>query len=209
MLGALGSRMFGRWRKKLRALGMNAPVAASGGLDVRPVYRATDLGAYLTKFGSETDAAAASRSVALEATRGDLKEAKNGNRTPWQILGDFLETGDCADLGLWQEYEQASKGRRRITWTRAPKDNGEVWAAVLAARGEELTDEEIAAQDHGGETIGYIDADDWRAVIRKHPQIPARVLSAAETSGFPGIAAVLSAVGVGCWAQRPHHSAAA
>jgi hypothetical protein len=208
LVSALGHRMFGRWRKKLRQLGMNAPIADRGGLDIRLVTNTEDLGGYLAKFGTEVEAAfpatSEARKVALEATRSDMKKGKaKTSRTVWQILGDFFATGDLSDLRLWQEFEQAQVGRRRTSWTRVPKENGDAWAAVLAARGEVLEDEEAANEDHGGEDIAFIDAEEWKLLVMCDGEAVPRLLRAAEVAGYRGIRDVLSEFGLSCWRFRP------
>ncbi|MER5675287.1 hypothetical protein [Pseudonocardia alni] len=88
---------------------------------------AQDLGQYIAKLqdGDKTV------SPANEVARGDLKEGRYGNMTPFQLLGRIGDIiggmpeedaeGDgplewC--LGSWHEYERAVRGRRAIEWTR-------------------------------------------------------------------------------------------
>lgn len=89
--------------------------------------------------------------MALEATQGGGK-----NRTPFQITGDFFETGDADDLGIWHEWEKGSKGRRALTWSKGLRE----WAELAA----EKSDEEVAAEDLMGEDLILLQAETWRAV---------------------------------------------
>ncbi|WP_181725774.1 hypothetical protein, partial [Nocardia gipuzkoensis] len=45
--------------------------------------------------------------------RADMKDARDGNRTPFAILADFGNTGLADDLELWWEYEAATANRLR------------------------------------------------------------------------------------------------
>ena len=56
--------------------------------------------------------------VGNEMARADLKQGRDGHRTPFEILDDFRWTGDLEDLALWHEYERATKGQQAITWSK-------------------------------------------------------------------------------------------
>jgi hypothetical protein len=204
---ALG--MFDRWRHKLVARDRLAPIADRGGLDIRPVYGPEGLGVYATKSGSEKDLAAISDIAARasrEAARADIKEGRRGNRSPWQVLAGFATTGDLADLAIWNEWEQASRGRRFAVWSR--RNDDERWLALLDARGEERTDEDIAAEDLEGETLGFIANDDWRT-IRRDGNALDQVLTAAATGSVSAVAAVLALYGVPLLNAPPSRAALA
>jgi hypothetical protein len=152
--------MFDRWSTGLRSatdedgtpLGIAAPIADRGGLDVRPVGKGADaLGAYFAKATyDQADRAA------METTRGAFKTAKGANRTPFQILRDVVSVGLVEDLDLWHEYETASKGRRQLTWSKGLRERLGVNA--------ERTDEEIAADDHGGHDVVLLPPETWAAI---------------------------------------------
>lgn len=100
------------------------------GVDFKPLKTARDaedLGKYIAKLqdGSKTV------NPANELARGDMKQGRRGNMTPFQLLtriGDL--TGGVSEedaeghgsqewcLARWWEYEAAVKGRRAIEWTR-------------------------------------------------------------------------------------------
>lgn len=211
-LATLGHRVFGRWREWLRGHGYRTPIATRGGLDIRAAYGddiPALLAGYLTKAGSEQAAAVDTTGTAdtlgMEAAGGAFKRARLGNRTPWQVLGDLRRTPTAADLAVWREWEQAAAGRRRLAWSRYDDGTG-LWAGVLAARGEELTDEEIAAQVEG-ETVGFITAAEWRA-IRRNEGLASQMLTAAETGGSDALAALLLGYGVAMRRPPPHSVAA-
>lgn len=161
---AIGAAMFGRWSASLVSNGFDAPSFAHG-LDARRLEGdpAAALGEYFTKSVYR---------ASMETARGDLKDAKMGNRTPFAILRGLVEvhaTGDLAgrdglpevstDERLWHEWEAASKGRRQVGWTQGLR-------AELLPDVEELTDEELADQDQGGEEIGKIEPATWSAIAR-------------------------------------------
>ena len=155
-LARLQSHAFAVWSAHVQRKGFRAPQRKCC-----PIERVvnTAIGDYATKFGA-----------ALELTHGMQKRGRNGSRTPFQILADFANGGDCDDLKLWYEWEHGSKGRKQLTWSRGLKDRFEV---------EDLTDEQIAAEDVGGEDVAVIDADTWALVVRM-PRYSVRLLEAAE-----------------------------
>ena len=146
MMEALGDRMFARWEAKLQRLGLSA-VADRGGLDVTPVQLTGDnieaVSAYVTK-------------ASLEVTAQTAKQARNGNRTPFAILRDFLATGLADDGELWLAWERASHGRRQLTWSRDLR----AWARLHRER----SDEEVASEDLGGEDAIILPPETWAAV---------------------------------------------
>ena len=148
---SIGAGMFGRWSAALVAGGFEAP-SGRHGLDVRRLEGdpAAALGEYFTK---------AQYSASMETARGDLKDARGGNRTPFGILRGLVEVHSTGSLegreGLpevshdeakWAEWEKASKGRRQVAWTIGLR-------AELLTEEPELTDEELAEQDQGGEQL--------------------------------------------------------
>jgi hypothetical protein len=136
----LAGSMFATWSAALVRKGLRAPSDAHG-VDVTMSGRSR-LGDYFTKNTYDGDASR----LAMELARGDLKQARSGNRTPFRILSDLVAHGLADDLDLWIEWETVSRGRRQLTWARGFRD------LLLAA--PELTDDELAA-----ETIGTADDD--------------------------------------------------
>jgi hypothetical protein len=113
--------------------------------------------------------------VALEVARGDLKSSTHlGHRTPWQVLADFAESGDCSDLDLWRIWEKATDRVQAIRWSAGLR------AAV--ALGEEETDEEVVEARVGGEVVYTFSMEEWRLVCRKRGA-RAAVLTQAEEGG--------------------------
>jgi hypothetical protein len=59
--------------------------------------------------------------LAREVTSSYTEESRGG-RSPFKILTDGLATGADDDLDLWAEWEQASFGRRQLTWSLGEHD---------------------------------------------------------------------------------------
>jgi hypothetical protein len=136
-----------------------------------------------------------------------------GVRTPrrWSVTpagdGDWavldLETGEVlavtppGEWRVWHEWEQASKGRRQILWSRRRRqptsDREELWNALLDVRGTsaEESDEELASRDSGAEVLGEITRADWYRVMAWRPELLVEVLEAAESGGATAVAALL------------------
>ncbi len=119
-----------------------------------------------------------------EIARADLKKGRSGSRSPFEILADFGENALADDLELWWEYETATKGRSAIRWSRGLR-------ALLLPDEKELTDDEIAAEEMGGELVAVLSASLWRR-LRQDPDVVADVLAAVELLGWQGLIAVLT-----------------
>ena len=95
-------------------------------------------------------------------------------RPGFEILDDFRWTGDDDDRVLWREYEHATKGRQAITWSKGLRQ-------LLAVT--ERTDEEIAAEEIGGEDLAVIHGDDWRRIVQI-PGLTGLILDQVERGGL-------------------------
>lgn len=150
-------------------LGEPDPVA---GMRVERCHSAGEAGAYVAKT-------AAGASVGNEMTRADLKTGRKGHRTPFQVLEDFRQHGDGADLAVWREYEQATRARQQLTWSKGLRK----LLGGLADIGEERSDEELAAEEVGGEDVTVIPLGGWRKIVAV-PGLAARLLDAAERDSW-------------------------
>ncbi|MFE0086015.1 hypothetical protein, partial [[Kitasatospora] papulosa] len=134
------------------------------------VRDAEDLGEYIAKTQD-------GKSPALELARGDLKEAKGKNMTPFEMLfriGDL--TGGVAEddapghgslawcLARWHEYERAMTGRRAIEWTRYLR----TMLGIVGGDTEEDDAELLGADDAASEFRGGVAVTDrgWAAVTK-------------------------------------------
>lgn len=129
----LTEKMHARWASKLEALGFES-WRDSGGLDVRMAkLSAADntLSDYFTK-------------LAHEVTGGYAKQAKGKGRSPFQVLADILDAdGDdperlVRDFELWGEWEQGSKGRKQMAWSKGLREA----AALGAEKSDQLVIDE-------------------------------------------------------------------
>lgn len=171
------------------------------------------------KIGSEVGAGQITKGGRVERNRtpfevlAELSESVDargfGVRTPrhwsvvdagqgdWAVLdadtGEVLAVTPPGDWRIWHEWEQASMGRRQITWSRRRKEpTGRrelLWNSILAARGStaERDDEEIAAGDFDGDVVLVIDRRDWYRMMVWCPSLMVEVLEAAETAGRRGV----------------------
>lgn len=129
----------------------------------------------------------------------------NGNGD-WAVLD--LDTGEVTavtppgEWRIWHEWEQASKGRRQILWSRRRRDptaaREELWNALLNMRGSTAreSDEALASRDCDGEVLGEITRADWYRIIVWRPALIVAALEAAERGGAEAVSESLAAVGV-------------
>jgi hypothetical protein len=187
-LGVLYDSMWVRWADGSARAGLD------GALRVNDCHFfegdvADVLGSYVTK-----GVYSAGEKAGLEMARGDLKSARFGNRSPFQVLRDVVLPGEDlsevdADAALWAEFEQGSHGRRQMLWAYGARE--------VLGLGVEKTDEEIADEETGtvedallelpGESI-------WPIVAI--PGRRASLLEAAEVGGFAAATRLLDSWGV-------------
>jgi hypothetical protein len=161
----IGYRMWQRWSRGLERRGFTS-WKHRGGVDVRMATLGRDnLARYFTK-------------LAREVTYSHTKESRGG-RSPFKILADGLATGDCQDLDLWREWEQASFGRRQLTWSLGTHD-----LRKLADLGSEQSDEEIAEEDLQGEDVIALPRPTWEALLVG--ELATDLLDVAEIEGVAG-----------------------
>lgn len=182
---ALEARWQARWDKWLTSRGWPASVVGIGVRVDRVRRDAEATGAYLAKLqeGEKID-----RSVGNEVARADLKGGRRSSRVPFEILADFGSDGLASDLDLWQEFQLATKGRSAIRWSQGLR-------AILLPDEEELTDEEIAAAEVGGDTLAILAPWLYRKIAGR-PYGEAFLHVAAEQGGFAGIIRYVRAMGL-------------
>ena len=171
-------RVFGRWARGLASKGLES-VADSGGFDWQVAARGdgATIGGYVAKMQTASG-------LGAEATLGAWKKARGGNRTPFQIAHDLGTTGDMADIELWWEYENASHGKRALTWSKKLRE----WAKL----GQEKTDEELAEESAGDIPHAVIDPDSFFRFRENVPQI----LDVCEAQGPAAALRLLDALGI-------------
>lgn len=147
-----GTEVIGAWQRITGRRGFDALTEAQ---DIRgfSLQEAGDsVSEYFTKASWD---GATDWTAAEELALGAIKRGRQGSRTPFQVLADFLATGDADDLDTWQEYERASFRRRQMTWSRGLKGRFAI---------EDVSDEEAAAEDAGDESLVILTGDTWRAI---------------------------------------------
>ncbi|WP_231999722.1 hypothetical protein [Mycobacterium sp. 1245852.3] len=130
-----------------------------------------------------------------------VKEAGDGD---WAVIdrdtGEVLAVTPPGEWAIWHEWEQASKGRRQIMWSRRRRDPAsvreELWNNLLDVRGatSDQSDEEVAAIDVEGEVVGEICRGDWYRVVVWRPELVTRLLETAEAEGRAGLAMLLAEI---------------
>ncbi|MHC1559898.1 protein rep [Actinomycetospora sp. C-140] len=164
-----------RWDRALRRRGLDStPVH---GVDARRIrVGAEGLGDYFTKAAREVTAAYAKEST--------------GGRTPFAILRDAVETYAADDVSLLWEWEQASHGRRQLTWSTTERMDLRRFAGLR----REQTDEEIAAEDQGGDDMIALGPEAWDHISRAGQA--SELLDVAEIGGISGATAWLDRRGL-------------
>ena len=179
-LEALGDSLYERFARAVESRGHRRPTRRHG-LRLEEARHVEQVAGYLLKVkGAETGA-----TLAMELTRGDLKRGRGaGHRTPFEILEDFETTGDLSDRHLFNDWEQATKGRHFTQWSVGARK------ALLV---EELSDEEILETEVGGVVVYRLGAEDWIALTRA-PGALATALRVAETGTASDVARYVAAV---------------
>ncbi|HEY6542707.1 MAG TPA: hypothetical protein VIZ18_17315 [Ktedonobacteraceae bacterium] len=122
--------------------------------------------------------------TAQELTRWDLKHGRAGSLMPFDIIANFLETGDMELLELWKEYELASFARSVIRFTPGLR-------ARLLPQEAEQTDEELAALEIGGAEIVRFTGWFYRKIAAVSG-LEGKVLTALDTGGFAALVELLT-----------------
>lgn len=174
-LDELRDAEFKVWERQCKNRGLGAPVKKR--YELRRVVDANvAFSDYFAKGVFDPSVARSAKSVSFEMTGSHTKHGRSGSRTPWQVLEDFGETGDFEDWEVFEEYEQASKGKRALVWSPGLKDRFSVG---------EVEDEEIAAEEVGDrdDTLFYV--SDW-SPIAAHAALGGRLLAAVQAGGLRG-----------------------
>jgi len=174
-----------RWSRWITSQGYRLPHQVHGA-DLMICRSAEEAGLYMAKTQD-------GRSTGNEMARADMKQGREGSRTPLEILDDFRWTGNAGDLALWHEYESATKGHQCITWSKGLR---EIIADETGWQAEEMTDDELAGVEIGGEDVAIIPAEVWNGIV-KIPGLDAAVLGACERGGLAAMNKLLARHGLG------------
>jgi hypothetical protein len=178
------------WRVQVMRMGLGEPDRLHG-VRVDECYSGAEAGLYLAKVQD-------GKSVGNEVARGDLKSAGEGHRTPFEILADLERYGLVSDRDLWAEYEQVMRGKRAIVWSRGYRE--------ILGMDPEITDEELAAAEVGGQAVAVLGDETWSGITRGRKialpwsDVPVRpytaLLEAAERGGLGLVNELLALLGI-------------
>lgn len=176
--------MFTRWSKGLEAAGLETPLRKGQewhlvGGDGQEVAQ------YLTKLAEGS--LSASDALGLELTHVQAGRSRSTLRTRpvWQLLQESQDTGE---VGRWREWEQASKGKRQIGWSKGLRER--------FGLDVEQTDEAIAAEELGSadDDLVFFDTPAWLALVSQWWRLP-QLLDAAENGGLRAVRTMLDGWG--------------
>ncbi len=184
-LARFEEHVYSRWVKRIVKHGYREPSRERG---VHLAVSHEDR--YIAKLG-----------LADELASGMYKQAREGRRTPLQLLVDAA-AGDDKALELYREFAEAMHGRKRITWSkeRVTSAGGQHRLRSLRARyitNPEQSDEEIAATD---ETAGAVIEETfavpvpsrlWKASLADNPDRQSALLKFGKRFGALGVRAYL------------------
>ena len=139
------------------------------------------LARYVTKL---RDGSALRLHTAHEVTRFDLKQGRAGSLTPFDVICEFLVTGDTALLDLWHEFEREVKGKNAIRFTEGLRER-------LLPDEADKTDPALAALKVGGVDVVRIAGWFYRKIARV-PGLEGKILTALDTGGFPALVELLT-----------------
>ncbi|WP_150114295.1 hypothetical protein [Corynebacterium oculi] len=102
--------------------------------------------------------------------------------------GEVVEMRAKKSWRLWHEWERVSKGKRQIMWSRRVKKNirshHEMWNRILDARGQEMSDQEIAEQGTlDDEFLGEISRESWYKNLTWRPSLISGLLESLDNAG--------------------------
>lgn len=188
---AVCEAMYGRWARQLQRSGLEAPLMVGQDWHRVTGERAGgELSEYLFKLAEAPEAAAGALGVELTHTLPGRAAGRLSTAPVLSLLDGARLDGDAEALDRWHEWERGSKGRRQIGW------GGDL--RKLYGQADELSDEAIVDQDHGGESVLELGLDAWRVLVSlDRGRAPAEVLRGWQAGGRAGAAAVLDRLGIG------------
>jgi hypothetical protein len=166
------------WRKECARHGFPA-LSAEHGVRV-DIVQSPAVAEYITKDWG----------IGKEMLRGDLKRGRGSNRTFLEVLSDYRQSPDEADRLTIEEFARGTRGRRMLTTSRG------FWQLMATVGVEEPSEDDLAddTADVGEvEELGYLPAEVWERVARKHKWgLAAEVLTAAELGGVDAVVRLLA-----------------
>ena len=95
--------------------------------------------------------------VVEELTKAHTKMGRNGGRTPWALLDDYMN-GDEQAGALFRQFTEVFKGRSQLQWSRGLRD--------FLGLNVEKSDEQLAAETVQAEDalLARIHPADWKLI---------------------------------------------
>lgn len=171
---SFGGWIFDAWASAVSRLGMGQ--CSENAYTYTVASTEDGAGEYIAKWGAS-----------LELTKAQIKCARSGGRTPWQILGDLSGTRKPADFALFREYAKAFKGARQLTWSVGLREH---YAVEPEQADEALSEEPGTAETHTATLTRPL----FKLIVAKG--VTAHVLTAQETAGVGGVLRVLTVFGI-------------
>ena len=104
------------------------------------------------------------------------KGGKNGNLTPFQLLGRWAEEEDQTARKRWEDWIDVMHGKTQLFWSQGLRDR-------LLPGSAAPTDEEIVEGEDGPEElVAVLPGVVWDR-IRDRPSLPAEILFSADLGG--------------------------
>ena len=158
-MGLMQQTMFNVWQDCCTKAGLPAP-SAEHGLHLQGGNKA---GEYITKMGL-AEYEKNTWGLEHEMTKGHVKKGKKGSRTPFDLLRDYLESGNETDANLFKLYYYAFKGSRQLNWSSGLKK------LVLKDEREKSDQEIVNETDNVSELLFKLDIELWNAVRKTNRQ---------------------------------------
>jgi len=138
------------WANRCEKLGLGIP-SYQRGLDVRNGMNASE---YVAKFEKLH-----TWGLDKELTKGHIKKGKAGRFQPFDLLREWMATGDEHMSSLFLEYVEAFHGAKFITWSQGLKDEYGINDSAEKDQAIAENAEDLLI------TIGRISLQDWKKII--------------------------------------------
>jgi len=161
------------WQRECQRRGLGR-LSAEHGVRVDIVQSSQSVAEYIIK----------DLGVGREMVRGDVKRGRGGSRTFFEIVADYRENSDPADLALIHEYVLVTRGRRMLSYSRGFK------RLMSDVTGVDLSENKLAEESEC-EELGSLPAACWDRVVRIWG-LDADLLRAAEIGGCDAVVRLLA-----------------
>jgi hypothetical protein len=175
----LRDRLYHRWKRGVAEKGFGEPLKLNCPLDRVRMQDAGSRSSYVahgpTKLDQEDGSGVEGKWIGMEMQRHDIKAARHRpgcdrrHMTPFQILSEIRHWPEDEEMReLWEEYEQATRDRKSVTWSRS----------LSAVREEAKQDGDSLCEEEVVELVSEIDPVLYRHILRSG--LLARLLEVAE-----------------------------